>query len=214
MKRLLFVLLLISCSTSLYSQEFYGGLLAGFNGSKVNGDRAFGYNKMGLIGGAWVQRNTSDNFYWGMELKVNQKGSRIFPTIRNGNWKYVLRLNYVDLPVWVGYQHKPYLSFFTGLSYGYLFNKHGYDSFGKSPVDDYKITNWELGMFAGLRVDFQRLVERDWAQKFILETRFQYSILSIDTAHDFFTYYLSTGQYNNVISTVLYYRMDWGGVFN
>lgn len=210
MKLFISVFLFLFISFHVSAQEFYGGVLAGFNGSQVEGDLTSGFNKMGLMAGVWTQRDFSEKFYWGMELKINQKGSRIMPTTRNGNWKYVYRLNYIDLPVLVGYHYKPYLSFFTGLSYGYLFNKNGYNSFGVDPTVAYDyISDWEMGMFAGIKVDFERLVEQEWARKFMLETRFQYSLLSIDNAHDFFTYYLSIGQYNNVISTVLYYRIDW-----
>jgi len=194
----------------LPAQEFYGGALAGFNGSQVNGDYASGYNKMGLVAGAWVQRDVSKDIYWGMELKINQKGSRIMPTVKNGNWKYVYRLNYIDLPVLVGYHYKPYMSFFTGLSYGYLFHKSGYNNYGLDPtVEFYNLSKWEMGMFVGLKVGLEQLVDKPWAKNFMLETRFQYSVLSIDKAHDLFTYYLAIGQYNNVISTVLYYRMEW-----
>ena len=211
LKKLFFLILLISCSLNVFSQEFYGGVLGGFNGSKVRNDRSLGYNKMGLVAGAWVQRDISQHFYWGMELKVNQKGSRKLPT-RNDNWKYVYRLNYIDLPVLFGYQYKPYLSFFAGLSYGYLFDKNSYDVYGFDPLIEYdNISNWELGMFAGIKVDFDRLVKQEWARKFMLETRFQNSLFSIDKTHDFFTYYLAIGQYNNVISTVLYYRIEWPG---
>lgn len=191
------------------AQEFYGGILAGFNGSQVHNDKAYGYNKLGAVAGVWVQRDISPNFYWGMELKLNQKGSRKFPT-RYDNWKYVFRLNYIDLPVLVGYQYKPYLSFFTGMSYGYLFSKSVRDNFGLLPVDQYaNISDWEMGMFAGVKIDFDQLVEKEWARRLILETRFQYSVFSIDKAHDLFSYYLSIGQFNNVLSTVLYYRIEW-----
>lgn len=211
-KKIVLLVSLFGLSMTLSAQEFYGGILGGFNGSKVKNDRSVGYHKLGLVAGAWVQHDFTDNWYWGMELKVNQKGSRILPTVKNGNWKYVFRLNYIDLPVLVGYKVKPYWSAFAGLSYGYLFYKSGYDNFGPSPIDSYgNLTNWEVGLFAGLRVDFDKLVEKGWARNFILETRFQNSLFSIDKSHDFFTYYLAIGQYNNVISTVLYYRIEWPG---
>lgn len=195
----------------LFAQEFYGGILAGFNGSQVEGDLSSGYNKMGLIGGTWVQRDLNENFYWGMELKLNQKGSRLLPTKKNDYSKYVFRLNYIDLPVLIGYRYKQF-SFFTGLSFGYLFEKNIHDNYEEdlSIFYDY-ISKWELGMFAGIKVDLDQLIQRNWARNFILETRFQYSVLSIDDAHDFFFDYWSIGQFNNVISTVLYYRIEWPG---
>lgn len=211
MKKSFTLIIVLFIAGTLYAQEFYGGILAGFNGSQVEGDLSSGYNKMGIIGGAWVQRDLNENFYWGMELKFNQKGSRILPTRKNDYWKYVYRLNYIDLPVLVGYKYKSF-SFFCGLSFGYLMNKNGYNNFGEDPsvMYDY-ISKWEMGMFAGIKVDFDQLVQQNWARNFMLETRFQYSVLSIDNAHDFFFDYYSIGQFNNVISTVLYYRIEWPG---
>lgn len=209
MKLLFTICMILSFSFSVYAQDFYGGILAGFNGSQVEGDLSSGYNKLGLIGGAWVQRDVHENFYWGMELKYIQKGSRILPTKRNEYWKYVYRLNYVDLPVLVGYKYQPFY-FYGGLAFSYLINKSGYNNFGEDPSVMYdNISKWELGMFAGIKVDFDKLVQQSWARNFMLETRFHYSVLSIDKAHDFFFNYWSTGQFNNVISTVLYYRIEW-----
>lgn len=215
--RLIYVVFLIFLFSVSHTsaQEFYGGVLAGFNGSQVEGDLASGYNKMGLEAGVWTQRDFSDKMYWGAELKVNQKGSRIVPTRKNGYRKYVYRLNYIDLPVWIGYQVLPDISVFTGLSYGYLFHKSGIDNYGIDPTVLYdNISNWELGMFLGFKVDFERIVERHWAKNFLLETRFQYSALSIHNNHDPFIYYFSAGQFNNVISTVLYYKIEWPNTRN
>lgn len=198
----------IFISLASFSQEFYGGLLAGFNGSQVEGDFASGYNKMGVIGGAWVQRDLSPKLYWGMELKVNQKGSRIKPTRKNNYTKFLYRLNYIDLPVLIGYKLKPYLSVFGGASYGYLFTKpRVYDNYGLSPTQYDYITDWELGGFLGIKVDLDRLVDRRWANHFQLETRIQHSLLSIDTDHKFLINYYTISQFNQVISTVIYYRI-------
>jgi len=211
MKHLYTFTILLFITFSLPAQEFYGGVLAGFNGSQIDHDGAGGYHKMGLVGGAWIQRDLSPNWYWGMELKVNQIGMRIKPTKENNQKKYIYRLNYIDLPVLFGYSYDPVFSFFGGLSFGYLFNKNAYDNYGKVPsVSNDDITNWELGMFTGIKTDFKELVNSQWTENLSLEVRFQYSIVSIDNYHDFFTQYSnSIGKFNNVISTVLYYQIDW-----
>ncbi|MDA3816796.1 MAG: porin family protein [Prolixibacteraceae bacterium] len=209
MKKFYILITLSLLTFGISAQEFYGGVLAGFNGSQIDHDGAGGYHKMGLIGGAWVQRDLSPNWYWGMELKVNQKGMRIKPTKENNQKKYIYRLNYIDLPVLIGYSYDPTFSFFGGLSFGYLFNKNAYDNYGKVlAVNNDNITNWEAGMFTGIKTDFEELVNRPWAENFSLEVRFQYSLVSIDEYHDFFTQYKSSiGKFNNVISTVLYYQI-------
>jgi hypothetical protein len=212
MKHLYIFTILFLVTFSLYAQEFYGGVLGGFNGSQIDHDGVGGYHKMGLVGGAWVQRDLSHNWYWGMELKVNQKGMRIKPTKENNQKKYIYRLNYIDLPMLIGYTYDTRFSFFGGFSFGYLFNKHGIDNFGVDTFVQYdNIANWEAGMFAGIKTDFEELVQRNWAKNFALEVRFQYSLVSIDKYHDFFTQYSnSIGKFNNVISTVLYYQIEWG----
>jgi hypothetical protein len=209
MKKFYILITLSLLTFGISAQEFYGGVLAGFNGSQIDHDGAGGYHKMGLVGGAWVQRDLSPNWYWGMELKVNQKGMRIKPTKENNQKKYIYRLNYIDLPVLIGYSYDPTFSFFGGLSFGYLFNKNAYDNYGKVlAVNNDNITNWEAGMFTGIKTDFEELVNRPWAENFSLEVRFQYSLVSIDEYHDFFTQYKSSiGKFNNVISTVLYYQI-------
>ena len=210
MKHLLTILFFVLLTTTSFAQDFYGGVLAGFNGSQVEGDMASGYNKLGFVGGAWVQRDLSPKLFWGMGLMYNQKGSRVRPTNKNGHWKYVYRLNYIDLPMMLGYTNIYDFSFFGGLSFGYLFSKSGYNNFGIDPSVQYDdISNWELGMFAGIRVNLERLIQQYWAQQFSLETRFHYSVVSIDNKHDLFTKYFTVGQFNNVISTVLYYRIEW-----
>lgn len=211
MKHISIFFILLLTTFSLSAQEFYGGLLAGFNGSQIDHDNNSGYHKMGLVGGAWVQRDLSTDWYWGMELKVNQKGMRIKPTKENGQAKYVYRLNYIDLPVLIGYGYDPTFSFFGGLSFAYLFNKHGIDNFGIDSYVQYdNISNWELSMFAGIKVNFRELINQPWAERLTLETRFQYSALSIDEYHDLFTRYKSSiGKFNNVISSALYYRIEW-----
>jgi hypothetical protein len=212
MKQLLLLILLCFASIALSAQEFYGGVLGGFNGSQIDGDFTSGYHKMGLVGGVWIQRDLSRNIYWGMEIKFNQKGARVMPTNKNENRKYVYRLNYIDLPVLVGFRYENF-SFFGGLSYAYLINKNGYDNFGYDPVvqnDD--ITDWEVGFLGGMKIDFDHINRQYWARNLMLELRFQYSLVSIDKRHDFFWIPYSVGQFNNVISTVLYYRIDWAGM--
>lgn len=212
MKHLYLSAILILITFSLSAQEFYGGILAGFNGSQIDHDGASGYHKMGLVGGVWIQRDLSPNWYLGMELKINQKGMRIKPSKENNLKKYIFRLNYIDLPVLIGYTYDPRVSFFGGFSFGHLFHEpYGIDNYGVESFEQYdNISNWEAGMFAGIKTDFEELINRGWAKNFSLEVRFQYSLVSIDKYHDFYMQYSnSIGKFNNVISTVLYYQIEW-----
>ncbi|HPB05608.1 MAG TPA: outer membrane beta-barrel protein [Prolixibacteraceae bacterium] len=205
---LLFVLFIVLAKPGL-SQGFDGGLLAGFNGSQVRGDLySNGFHKMGLLAGAWVQTSLNDNFYWTMELKYSQKGSRMNPSKKNDYYLYIYRLNYIDIPVAFGYHNSDYYSFLMGLSFNYLVNRSAEDSFGKIELSQ-NLHSWEIAAFAGIRIDFEQMVRRDWASKFKLDFRFQFSALPIYTSNNKLFYYSPYSQFNSVISTALYYTVDW-----
>jgi hypothetical protein len=199
---------MILFSLPVFSQRFSGGVLAGFNGSQVRGDQSYGFHKLGLVGGAWFQSDINEKFYWSGELKFNQKGSRINPNSKNDYRLYIYRLNYIDLPVLVGFRYNDFLSFFGGLSFGYLISKSGYDNYGTDPTVAYSgLHSYEIGMFAGVKVDFDKIVVRDWASKFILDFRYQFSAMSI--YYKSYLFYSPYGQFNSLISTSLYYTIDW-----
>lgn len=203
---LLSVVLLISLPA--FSQRFDGGLLAGFNGSQVRG-YAFsnGFHKLGFVGGVWVQSDIGDKLYWSGELKYSQKGSRINPNKKNGYVLYLYRLNYIDLPVFVGYRYKDYLSFFGGVSFGYLVNSKVIDNYGVDPnFSNSNLHSYEIGMFVGAKVNFDKMVDREWARKFIFDLRYQFSAVSIYQESKLF--YSPYGQFNSLITTSLYYTID------
>lgn len=211
MKKIIIIAILLLAFSYTFSQNFYGGLMAGFNGSQVEGDKSSGYQKMGFVGGAWTQTDVNEKVYWGLELKFNQKGSRINPTAKNGYYKYIYRLNYIDLPVLAGYRINDKVSAFAGLSFGVLLSKSGYDLYGPDPTIAYSgLHDWELGMLAGIKVDFDQILQYDWARKFVFDIRFQYSMLSIYQDYSPFFSYYTLGQFNNMISMALFYRIDFG----
>jgi hypothetical protein len=197
-------------SLPVFAQKFEGGLLAGFNGSQVRGDQSNGFHKLGFVGGAWVLTDISDKIYLSGEIKYNQKGSRQNPNKKNGYVLSLYRLNYIDMPLLIGYRYKDYLSFLGGLSFGYLMNSSLRDNYGE--VKDYEgsLHSYEIGMFVGAKVGFDRLIDRDWARKFIFDLRYQFSAMSIYKGNDLFFYYSPYGQFNSLISTSLYYTIDFG----
>jgi len=207
-RKIFFLVAILILSIPAFSQKISGGLLAGFNGSQVRGDYSNGFHKLGLLGGAWVQSDINEKFYWSGEIKFSQKGSRINPNSKNGYLLYIYRLNYIDLPVLIGYKYNDYLSFFGGLSFGYLINSSVEDNYGVNPnfTSSY-LHSYEIGMFVGAKVNFDRLVERDWARKFKIDLRYQFSAMSIYNVNKLF--YSPYGQFNSLISTSLYYAVNW-----
>ena len=96
-------LLLAFACISGFSQRFEGGVIGGLNASQVDGDNYSGYHKPGIAFGGFVQTNLSRSVYAAMELKFMQKGSRNIDSLAtDGQIKYIMRLNYIDLPVYLG----------------------------------------------------------------------------------------------------------------
>ncbi len=209
MRTILFTLLLFAILLPVSAQKFYGGLLGGFTASQLEGDYYRGYNKLGGTAGTWVQIDLGDNMFAGMELKFIQKGSYKRPS-KLDPYKFSYQLNYIDLPVLLGYQYASTVSAFAGISFNYLLGRYAYDNYGKIDLVAYpEVEPWEVGTVLGIRTDFAQLVKQPWAQGLSLDVRFQYSMFSISKPHRFFIGNRYFGQYNNLIATTIYYRIDW-----
>jgi hypothetical protein len=206
-KELTLFIIAFIITVPIYAQRFDGGLLAGFNGSQVRGHlMSNGFNKLGILAGAWVQTNVNDNFYWNFELKFSQKGFRINPTVKNGGLLYIYRLDYIDMPVAFGYQINEKFSIFGGLSINYLISKSAEDNYSRYDVESGTL-NWETALFTGLKVNFYQLIAQEWAKNFRLDIRYQFSAIPIYNTNNQLFYYSPYSQYNSVISTALYYKL-------
>ncbi len=105
MKRLLLLAIIaFSCVTTIYGQKFYGGIVAGGTMSQVRGDSRSGFHKVGIVGGAFAGLKLNEDFDIQMELKYIQKGA-LSNDFENypGSDPFLLKLDYVDLPVVMSY---------------------------------------------------------------------------------------------------------------
>ncbi len=97
------IILLLIITTTSFAQQFHGGILAGLVGSQVAGDSYSGFKKAGIFAGGYVSFDIGEKSSLQMELTYFQKGSRENPTEKNGYQSYILRLNYIELPVFYQY---------------------------------------------------------------------------------------------------------------
>ena len=125
-------LLVLFLGVNLSAQEFFGGLILGGDVSQVGGDARGGYNKIGIVGGAFAGLNLSSDFDVQMELKYIQKGSY---STEVENWPafdpFLIKLDYIDLPIVFAYNlnkvnindiNMKWLKFELGLSLDFLIN--------------------------------------------------------------------------------------------
>jgi len=184
------------------SQDFHGGVLGGLAASEISGDRLQGPNKAGIYAGAYVYRYFSAQSSFQMELDFIQKGSRENPDSTNAYHSYLLRLNYVEIPVHYRYDFMDRASLEAGLSLGVLIHHYeladgyewvsGADKF--KPVD----LSFNFGLFYTLTDNLR------------FNVRYSNSILPVRAHSGGATWRANKGQYNEVLSFVLFYEFGRG----
>ena len=121
--------------TKLSAQSFNGGLVAGATFCQVDGDRYFGYHKLGFTAGGYVNLPVSDHFAMQMELKYTQMGAHSsLKELEYGYEPYNLVLHYAEIPLMLQYDFGHFtvygksLDFLTlevGLSLDFLLKHYG-----------------------------------------------------------------------------------------
>lgn len=194
---------LVILANLAFSQRFEGGIIAGFNATQVAGDTYKGYHKPGVAIGGFVQTNLSRTVFAGMELKLMQKGARNIDSLAtNGQIKYIMRLSYVDLPVYLGVRTSERISMFAGLSPGYLISGKEFNDYGRFPAEDsHPFNAIDVQALLGFRLQLTRRISAD--------VRGAYSLLPIRNQPGNAIWYWKSNQFNNILSTTILYRLDY-----
>jgi opacity protein-like surface antigen len=203
-KKFLIPILFVISIQCAEAQRFQGGMVGGFNASQVEGDNFKGYNKPGIILGSFVQTDLAPAIFAGMEIKYSQKGSRkrIQPKDPDPE-KYIMRLGYVDIPLFVGFRTHDQGAVLAGIAPGYLIHGKEFNEYGEFPEEDrHSFNNFDLQPFLGFQYDLLDQVK--------LDLRFALSVIPIrgQPGDDATNYYWLNNQFNNVISLALYYYLS------
>jgi hypothetical protein len=199
-KKLLFAILFFLLANLAYSQRFDGGALLGFNASQVEGDTYKGYNKPGLVAGFYVETDIAPAIFAAMEIKYSQKGARKKVTTKDPT-KYIMRLNYIDLPVYMAFRTSDKSAIIAGVSTGFLISAKEIDEYGEFPTEDQNDFNTiDLEPLLGFQFDFLDNLKAD--------LRFSFSVLPIRGKPVNTNYYWQNNQFNNVITLSLYYQIS------
>jgi opacity protein-like surface antigen len=148
----------------------------------------------------YVRTDLAPAVFAGMELKYSQKGARNKITPKNPDpKKYIMRLGYIDVPVFVGFRTSNQASVIGGISAGYLVHGTEYNEYGKfPPQDQVKFNSFDVQAFGGFQFELLNRV--------LLDLRIAYSVLPIRGQPGETYWYWLDNQFNNVISLALYYR--------
>ncbi|NLB26008.1 MAG: PorT family protein [Bacteroidales bacterium] len=205
MKNILILFTLLTVTYVAKAQRFQGGILGGFNASQVEGDSFKGYNKPGIIAGGFVQTDITPAIIAGMEIKYSQKGSRkrIKPKDPEPE-KYIMRLGYIDIPLFIGFRTHEQGAILAGITPGYLIHGKEFNELGEFPEEDrHPFNNFDLQPFLGFQYDILDNVR--------LDLRFALSVIPIrgHPGEHATNYYWLNNQFNNVISLALYYNINY-----
>lgn len=198
-KYTLLFLFTLAFHSAVVSQNFNGEILIGATGSQVTGDQLSGFNKGGFLAGIGVNYNLNENSSIGFRMKYIQKGSRKPTDVEKGDTKYyLLRLNYIEVPLFYHYLVGKKLYVELGPSLAYLSSNTEEDENGDIPFQiPFYIFDLSLGGAVGYPI----------TDKWNFQFGYSQSIAPIrEPINAVLTTYLNRGQYNSVISFELIYN--------
>jgi len=188
-------ILILSLSFQLRAQYFNGGFQFGLSSAEISGDRINGPSKVGLYTGFFVNRLITDRTSLQLELNFVQKGSKKNPDSTNFD-TYVLRLNYIEIPLLFKSNLYKQLSFEAGPSVGYLIKSYEEANYHKL---DIPFEKWDVGLTLGLYYAFTENLK--------LNIRYYNTLIVPVRKHTSgATFWLNRGQYNEVLSFTFHYQ--------
>lgn len=202
MRTVLCLLFFLFRATWADAQGFSAELLGGMAGTQVSGDQLQGFDKGGIIAGAGVRLHLSRKSDLGFRIEYFQKGSRKPSDLENGDPSYyLLRLNYIEVPVQFRYNF--YKKFFleAGPSIGFLVGSSEQDQDGELPSrEPFHKTDFSLA--GGLGYAFSPKVNFTFG--------YTQSIVPVRPHNGGETYRLNQGQYNSAVTFTFTFNLYSG----
>ena len=200
LKHFTFTLILLFSIQNAVAQGFRGELLAGIATSQVSGDQLSGFDKVGGLLGGGVKLSTGNKTEVGFRMFYVQKGSRKPSNLSNGDPTfYLLRLNYIEMPLSCGYKFNKKWKAEAGLSVAYLFKSKEEDENGEL-VDTQPFEKIDFSMFGGVTYAFN--------EKIGVQVHYWQSLLPIRSTASGESFRLNAGQYNSVFTLNLIYSLS------
>lgn len=193
------------------AQRFNGGMLAGFTATQIDGDMLSGYDKPGVSGGFFINTKIKD-FATKIEKadNINDTLTYAFHTFAQFEMKYidkgarassyhVMRLRYIEFPVFAGIVIKNRYFAEAGLYAGYLFYQKFQDETGlHSPPTPYHKVDFGGLIGAGYKINKHASVDFRYSYTFI-------RIYKIGDGNSPGPWYYR-GHYNNVLNLNILYQ--------
>lgn len=211
--RFLYLIFLFS-SLSLRSQDNASSVFTlkpslGLNGCQVHGDNYSGYDKLGFFAGIAVNGRISSRASLELGFYFSQKGSRHNPNPKVSDYsRYILNLNYIDLPLSLRYMLNSRYYATLGPSIAYLVNYHE-DINYSNMTGFYKFNKYEVGVNVGLgtRINDNWLIEFRCSNS-VTAIR-GYGVVSTVFYPNPVARFFNKGFYNNILTLMLTYKLEF-----
>ena len=198
--------LLFFCGILTYNtnaQSFGGGIIAGASTSQVAGDLLGGFNKIGILAGAYTNLKVKEILSFQFEISYITKGSRN-PNMYESNHpnyeKIEITLSYIEMPLTINLQQKENLGVEFGIIPAFNISATLNSADAKNisvPNPQYK--KYDLGVCAGINYHI--------TDNIILNTRISNSIIPIRPHTSGASNGWNRGQYNTVLSFAIHYKI-------
>ena len=198
--------LLFFCGILTYNtnaQSFGGGIIVGASTSQVAGDLLGGFNKIGILAGAYTNLKVKESLSFQFEITYIEKGSRN-PNMHESNHpnyqKIEITLSYIETPLTINLQQKENLGVELGIIPAFNISATLNSADAKNisvPNPQYK--KYDLGVCAGINYHI--------TDNIILNTRISNSIIPIRPHTSGATNGWNKGQYNTVLSFAIHYKI-------
>ena len=182
--------------SNIQAQNFGGGVILGLSTSQVSGDMLGGFNKIGLLAGAYTNLKAKENISFQFEITYIQKGSRN-PNIH----KYKIdeiTLSYVEVPMSINLQQSENLGIELGVLPALILSSAMNDYYSEINFSP-DFEKYDFGIFAGINYHL--------TDNIILNTRISNSIIPIRPHASGATNGWNKGQYNTVLSFAIHYKI-------
>ena len=198
--------LLFFCGILTYNtnaQSFGGGIIVGVSTSQVAGDLLGGFNKIGILAGAYTNLKVKESLSFQFEITYIEKGSRN-PNMHESNHpnyqKIEITLSYIETPLTINLQQKENLGVELGIIPAFNISATLNSADAKNisvPNPQYK--KYDLGVCAGINYHI--------TDNIILNTRISNSIIPIRPHTSGATHGWNKGQYNTVLTFAIHYKI-------
>ena len=200
--------LLFFCGILTYNtnaQSFGGGIIVGASTSQVAGDLLGGFNKIGILAGAYTNLKVKENLKLQFEIIYIEKGSRN-PNMRESNHpnyqKIEITLSYIEMPLTINLQQKENLGVELGIIPAFNMSSSWNSAIEKNisvPKTTPQYKKYDLGVCAGINYHI--------TDNITLNTRISNSIIPIRPHTSGATHGWNKGQYNTVLSFAIHYKI-------